>query len=187
MDSPDRPQRPAKPRAVGRRYKEQRTLRTRTQSRTRRQTKLDGCSNLLIKPSDRGAPQDNNTDVQRATSVAKHRPTLSGAKEGRSKEGRKFRPTDSPVLGPTLGRIPYFQLSTPCTYYTHSSRFELPFRGFAILQASAILAAHCCGAVAGGSKQSGNALHEVCRASLPPVRPCRCVVRTRCVTCKLEG
>ena len=128
-----------------------------------------------------------SSDFDRPTDRLTDRPTLSGAKEGRSKEGRKFRPTDSPVLGPTLGRIPYFQLSTPCTYYTHSSRFELPFRGFAILQASAILAAHCCGAVAGGSKQSGNALHEVCRASLPPVRPCRCVVRTRCVTCKLEG
>ena len=69
-----------------------------------------------------------SSDFDRPTDRLTDRPTLSGAKEGRSKEGRKFRPTDSPVLGPTLGRIPYFQLSTPCTYYTHSSlsncRFE---------------------------------------------------------------
>ena len=79
---------------MGRRYKEQRTLRTRTQSRTRRQTKLDGCSNLLTKPSDRGAPQDNNIDVQRPPVwPSTDPPSREQKRVGQKRVGNSDRPT----------------------------------------------------------------------------------------------
>ena len=62
----------AKPRAVGRRQMTKKTENTNTNT----WTKLDGSPNLLDGFRIGGQPQDNNKDVQRATSVAKHPPRV---------------------------------------------------------------------------------------------------------------